>query len=555
MGFQLGIDFGSTCTKLAVVDRRDQVVMLGDRHGGMITPTVVQVAEDWSTVIGEPARAALDQGEEGCMFHFKPFLGTDTPVCERNGNIYTAIGPTTLFFRRVLEDAAERLRDAVDGVVVTVPTLASYAYCDELRSAVGRSNVRRVELIPTSVAVALDAELFEETERTVLVCDLGATSLEVAVLRVQTVTENDKTQYRARLMACSEANLGTDAWDDRFVAFVMSRACQLRGITADQLDEDSLAQVLQRTRLLRQMLIDEESARVPMMLNDEKILLTVTRQEMNEQTDEVMTQLAQVIKSTVRQFEECEDAGEIDWVVPAGGGALLSAVVSMLNDQFPGKVQNRWPAYRGARGAAKQAQLRMAGAQVLYAGRDGCFGGKRVKQEEPEETPVIQQQEETRKADGHDDQEGTATERKMPGRFSFGLGKYNANGHWGLDPLAKVSGERSATVSRTYRTKTDNQDALVFFTFAHTGDDEAVIACDLGDDIIPYPPTSQGVVRSLGKVTVPLPPGLPRDTVVKATFEIDETSVRVRLVDMNTEETYHVHELKKTGDGFQYEVL
>lgn len=548
MGFHVGIDFGNTNTTMAVVDKDGNAVVVKNGLGETATPTVVQITPEWNTVVGAPAKEALERGESGCMAHFKPYIGTDTTVHEQNGNTYTATGPLTLFFRHLLADSRQVLDGTVDGAVVTVPTRASHEYCDEMRAVVNRSGFRRVELLPGAMAAALAANTFDEKEQAVLVCDLGGTSLEVAALTTQTVRENDKEIYRATLLSGREANFGAEAWDDRVLAHVMSAACEKRGIATAELDEASLAEIRRQTRQIRLALDDQTETTVSFPVNEATVTLTVTREQFQSMTQELVNDTVRLVKTVAESFRHTADRRDPDHVVLVGGGVHLPAVYHALCQIFWEKIRQWEPALTAARGAARMAQLRQQGAVCEFIGQAGRNGGERVAVAPP---PAAE--EETRKAEVRADSAEGGTDKKMPNLFSFGLGKYN-NGHWELEPLVKVSGEKPALVSRTYRTKKDNQDKLVFFTFAHTGGDDTV-TCDLGDDIIPYPPNSQGEVRSLGKVTIPLPPDLPRDTIVKATFEIDSTSVRVRLVDMNTEETYHMHELKNSDNGLLYEVL
>ena len=187
MQVKLGIDLGTSNVVVAYVDGERPVCYAWEDLGqDALLPSYVQLRSD-RVVVGRPARRAWEHGEPACHRRFKMHLGrTDgrSPTAEvLMTHLVEAVR------RRMLPDDAERVSkiESIKSVIVTVPHGWSEAQRQATLAAVERGGLRVARLISEPVAAAAYyAHLYRlSTPETVLVCDMGGGTFDIALVRVE----------------------------------------------------------------------------------------------------------------------------------------------------------------------------------------------------------------------------------------------------------------------------------------------------------------------------------------------------------------------------------
>ena len=122
----IGIDLGTTNSLAAYFDG-EKPVLIPNRLGEALTPSVVSVDKDGTVLVGRAAkeRAMLDPFCSAAVF--KRAMGTDKEF-ELSGKKFKAVELSSLVLRSLKEDAEAFLGEPVDEAIISVP-----AYFNDLQ--------------------------------------------------------------------------------------------------------------------------------------------------------------------------------------------------------------------------------------------------------------------------------------------------------------------------------------------------------------------------------------------------------------------------------------
>ncbi|MGH8917537.1 MAG: Hsp70 family protein, partial [Actinomycetes bacterium] len=187
MGYQLGIDLGTTYTAAAVCrtsDRRwvePEVVTLGTRSTSI--PSVLYVAPDGSVLVGEAAeRRALTEPDR-VVREFKRRIGDPTPIVVA-GRRWAPEELSARLVRWVVDRVAEREGGPAARIAITHPASWGVHKKDLLAAALGAQSLS-VTFLAEPQAAALHYATAERVGpgSTIAVYDLGGGTFDAAVVR------------------------------------------------------------------------------------------------------------------------------------------------------------------------------------------------------------------------------------------------------------------------------------------------------------------------------------------------------------------------------------
>ncbi|QJY45953.1 Hsp70 family protein [Pseudonocardia broussonetiae] len=187
MGYQLGIDLGTTYTSAAVCrsdDRRwvePEVVTLGTR--GATVPSVLFLAPDGSVVVGDAAERRALTDPDRVVREFKRRIGDDTPIVVA-GRAFAPEELSARLVRWVVDRVAEREGGPATRIAVTHPASWGPHKRDLLAGALAAQGVS-VTFLAEPQAAALHYAAAERIEpgSTIAVYDLGGGTFDAAVVR------------------------------------------------------------------------------------------------------------------------------------------------------------------------------------------------------------------------------------------------------------------------------------------------------------------------------------------------------------------------------------
>lgn len=177
----IGIDLGTT-NSLAAYYTEDGPVIIPNRLGENLTPSVVSIDEDGTVYVGKTAKERMALYPESCASIFKRDMGSDKKY-KLSGKNYTAVELSSFVLRSLKEDAEVHLGEEVTEAVISVP-----AYFNDVRRKATKKagemaglNVERIISEPTAAAIAYGL-LQDDKPSKNLVFDLGGGTFDVSIL-------------------------------------------------------------------------------------------------------------------------------------------------------------------------------------------------------------------------------------------------------------------------------------------------------------------------------------------------------------------------------------
>ena len=351
MAKAVGIDLGTTNSVVSVLEAGEPVV-IPNAEGGRTTPSVVGFSKTGEVLVGEVAKRQAITNPDRTIRSVKRHMGTSWTV-DIDGKAYTAQEISARILGKLKRDAEAYLGDTVTQAVITVPAYFDDAQRTATKEAGSIAGLEVLRIInePTAAALAYGLDK-EDTDRTVLVFDLGGGTFDVSVLDIgEGVFEVKSTSGNTKL--------GGDDWDDKVIEWLVTEFKNTEGV---DLSQDKMA--LQRLKEAAEKAKIELSTVQDTQINlpfitatsegPKHLDLKLTRAKFNDLT-------ADLVEACRAPFDAAiKDAGlktsDIDHVVLVGGSTRIPAVqdlVQSLTGKEPHKGVN--PDEVVAIGAAVQA--------------------------------------------------------------------------------------------------------------------------------------------------------------------------------------------------------
>ena len=163
----IGIDLGTTYSAMAVVNDNGKPVILVNREGERITPSVV-LFDDEAPLVGSIAKLSAMASPLNVVQFVKRQMGDPTwKFRTESGNSYTPEEVSALILKRLKEDAEALLGETVHDAVITVPAYFNDAQRKATQDAgkIAGLNVLRIINEPTAAALAYGIEKSTKNER------------------------------------------------------------------------------------------------------------------------------------------------------------------------------------------------------------------------------------------------------------------------------------------------------------------------------------------------------------------------------------------------------
>lgn len=324
MTLTVGIDLGTTNSAVAVVADDGRPVVLPNRFGEPVTPSVVAFRRG-EVVVGREAKELQAAGENQVAAFFKRQMGVANYVFYAAGRDYTAVDLSAFVLSTLKADAEKALGEPVGAAVITVPAYFRNPQ-REATIAAGRQaglGVLQVVNEPTAAAVAFGFQHPTESQ-SLLVYDLGGGTFDVTLLRL------GEREIRV-LSSDGDHELGGKDWDDRVLSFLASRFEAEFG--SDPLaDRESLADLVVRAEEVKKRLSAAESAPIAIVHDGQRASYTLDRSTFDGITSDLMERTVALCTKVLD--EQGLSARSIDGVLLVGGSTRMPMVREFIRRTF-----------------------------------------------------------------------------------------------------------------------------------------------------------------------------------------------------------------------------
>ena len=179
-----GIDFGTSTSEIAYVDNNGKIVIIPNHLGGLITPSVVYIAEDGTPVVGREAREKALIEPENTFLEVKRLFGQDIELAAR-GKTYSPVDVAAMIIRYLADCAQKHTGETVDSAVITVPAYFTDAQRKDVMAAGESAGIIVDRIINEPTAASLDYGIDHMRDcKYMLVYDLGGGTLDVTLLEL-----------------------------------------------------------------------------------------------------------------------------------------------------------------------------------------------------------------------------------------------------------------------------------------------------------------------------------------------------------------------------------
>ena len=347
----IGIDLGTT-NSLAAVFRDGGAVMIPNRLGEYLTPSVVSIDDDGSVLVGKTAKEYAYLHPLRSASVFKRSMGS-SKVFDLGTQQFSAVELSSLVLRSLKEDAEEFLGCKVDEAIISVP-----AYFNDFQRKATKEagelaglKVERIINEPTAAAIAHGVGNGGENERC-LVFDLGGGTFDVSIL------EFFDNVMEVHAVAGDNFLGGEDFTHVLAVDFLERSA-----VAPEALSLKTMSDVLRAAEEAKCSFSENSEVTLSCVIDGETVSKKYTLSEYEELCQPLLERLRKPIERSIRDANIKLD--DIDRIILVGGGTRLPIVrnfVVKLFKRFLGALVD--PDMAVAQGAAIQCGMKERNEEI-----------------------------------------------------------------------------------------------------------------------------------------------------------------------------------------------
>lgn len=331
-----GIDLGTTYSCIARVDENGYPVVINNLQGHPTTPSVVYFQGPDEVVVGQPAKDGMQFEPESVCALVKQQMGETNWRFRAHGQEWSAYEVSSFVLKELAKSAEAASGLPVNDVVVTVPAYFGVAEREATKAAGKMAGLEVLAILnePTAAAFSYGFAQSGATDETVLVYDLGGGTFDVTVIRLE---PNDVGGTSIRVAATGgDHRLGGALWDERLVNLLAKKFLEEVPDAVDPLDDPiATADLRLKAEDIKIALTNRESHTETIIAGTERARVTVTREEFEGATQDLLQQTLDFTRSTV-DAAAAANAPTIDRVLLVGGSSFMPAVARRLAETFPG---------------------------------------------------------------------------------------------------------------------------------------------------------------------------------------------------------------------------
>lgn len=345
----IGIDLGTTNSAVCVW-QKGQAVLVPNKWGEVLTPSVVGLDEQANLIIGRPARERLQSHHALTQASFKRYMGTEVSLA-LGSRQFRAEELSALLLRQLKEDAESWLRQKLTQAVITVPAYFNDVQRRAVKNAARLAGLDAIRLLNEPTAASLAFGLLENREQKYLTFDLGGGTFDVSVI--------DMFEGVVEVRASSgDIRLGGDDFSQAIVQWMLSQHPELKSAQAGL-----AAALLAKAESMKQMLSHATEAKASLEWAGRQWSWTFTEAQLAECSQPLLMRLQRPVQQALHDARF--SLQDLDHILLVGGATrmpLVRQTVARLFGRFPRHDLN--PDEAVALGAGIQAGMVMADAAV-----------------------------------------------------------------------------------------------------------------------------------------------------------------------------------------------
>ena len=348
-GRTVGIDLGTTYSCIAYVDDDGFPKVSPDCDDHVNTPSFIILEDEGDIIVGSVAKeSCVLYNSNNIVNAIKRQIGSDYTLSVQ-GRTYNPSQLSALILDKILNDFQERNGFRPESAVITCPAYFGNEERRATKQAGEIAGLKEVTILnePTAAAICFGFGQDDDCHKRILVYDLGGGTFDITILQI------DGREFTA-LATDGDRCLGGNDWDAALIELILQKISDASGVSVERLRKVD--------ELMRQLVIDSESAKIKLTTKDEvnmtiihrarKYRYTITRQEFDNCTSALLHTTLDLIDRALNSKGMSPE--DIDEIVLVGGSTLMPQIVLSIKNRYP---ENRVCIYDPHESIAKGAAL------------------------------------------------------------------------------------------------------------------------------------------------------------------------------------------------------
>lgn len=355
-GKTVGIDLGTSYSAIARLDEEGAATILENGQGRLITPSIVILGEEGKVIVGPSQERVAEEEPDRVISAIKREMGNPSFELFHEGRRLTPELISSMILTKLRQDAEEHTKP-VTNAVITVPYYFNEPKRQATRHAGRIAGLNVVDIInePTAATLAYAWQQGElgnpeapDTERTILVYDLGGGTFDVTLVRYT------PTNFTV-LGTDGDTVLGGIDWTARLADHLAEKFEAKFGLDPRTEPIANKNLLVEAEAAKRELTLWEKSA-VSLSFRGQALEYEVSRAKYEELTRDLLQRTRDTTEFTIDNAGV--DPATLDAVLLVGGSSAMPSVAKML-EEVTGKQPSRElnPQTAVAQGAAIHAAI------------------------------------------------------------------------------------------------------------------------------------------------------------------------------------------------------
>ncbi len=486
-----GIDLGTTFSCIAYVDEYGRPTVLKNFEGDLTTPSVVELGS--TVVVGEEAVKHAVLRPDAVVSMVKREMGKAGWRFSFEGQDYTAEQIAAFILKKVVSDAQIEVGHDIKRVVITCP---AYFGVNEREATAIAGRIAGLDVLavinePTAAAISYAMQKADDamSDQVALVYDLGGGTFDITMIAI-------KKGAIIPIVTGGDHQLGGHDWDAIVVQYLAQEWMHETGNYDDPTGSlETLQDLWVQAESAKRALSAHTETVVRVTYHGQAAAITLSREKFNELTAPLLNRTIDLTRQTLA---DAKDKGytHFDQLLLVGGSTKMPQVTERLKQEFPTEPRRFDPDQAVAKGAA------------LYGLKLDL--GQKIEELESQGMSEAQATAKVAERTGYRPQLVGTINNTTVGAIishSFGVVALNAARNEIIANLVIRQSALPATATDTFGTAVANM--------SHA--DLRIMENDHNEaEVEP----SEG--KLLGSAELSLPPGLPQNSPIQVTFEIND---------------------------------
>lgn len=351
-----GIDLGTTYSCVAYIDENNNPTVLKNSEGDLTTPSVVFFDEENSILVGESAKESSKMYPEKSISFAKRSIGQENSKMFINGKELSPAEISSYILKKIVKDANDSLRmegklqenESIKDVVITCPAYFGINERAATKTAGELAGLNVLQIINEPTAAAITYGVIDNnTEKTILVYDLGGGTFDVTIIHVK------PGEIRV-ICTGGDHMLGGKDWDDAIILYVEDEFKKQTGMSDNILDDpETLQEITLAVEKAKKLLSSKEKAPISINYKGARAKIEITREKFDELTKPLLERTISLTNGMIAEANKkgfCRNS--IDEILLVGGSSKMPQIALAVKQEFNKEPKMFDPDEAVAKGAA-----------------------------------------------------------------------------------------------------------------------------------------------------------------------------------------------------------